>query len=135
APEGLRVAMVTTRVASEPIESLEVTLQKMAEVKYPHDCYLLDEEDNPEAKACCEKWNVFHFSRKGKPHYNQRSGKFQARTKGGNLNSWLYEHGQKYEFATFLDPDHAPRPEFLEKVLGYFDKPDVAFVQGPQVFH
>ncbi len=86
-------------------------------------------------KAACEEAGVIHFSRKGKDHYNEARGKFQARTKGGNLNSWLYEFGKKYEFVTFLDPDHAPRPDFLDKVLGYFAKPDVAFVQGPQVFH
>jgi cellulose synthase (UDP-forming) len=135
APEGRRVAMVTTRVASEPVESFESTLKKMSAVTYPHDSYLLDEEDNPEAKALCQETNVIHFSRKGNPKYNQPSGKFQARTKGGNLNAWLYEHGKKYEFVTFLDPDHAPRPSFLNKVLGYFTKPNVAFVQGPQVFH
>jgi len=135
ATEGKRVAMVTTRVASEPIESLAATLRKMRDVKYPHDSYLLDEEDNPEAKAICEEENVIHLSRKGIEKYNQPSGKFQARTKGGNLNAWLYEHGQKYDFVTFLDPDHAPLPEFLDKVLGYFEHPKVAFVQGPQVFH
>jgi len=131
---GKRVAIVTTRVASEPVESLEATLGKMAAVAYPHDSYLLDEENNPDAKAACEKAGVIHFSRKGKPHYNETHGKFQARTKGGNLNSWLYEFGKKYEFVTFLDPDHAPHPDFLDKVLGYFENAGVAFVQGPQVF-
>ncbi len=133
--KGLRVAIVTTRVASEPIESLEATLKKMNEVAYPHDSYLLDEENNDRAKACCEKWGVVHFSRKGIAKYNEPTGSFQARTKGGNLNSWLYEYGSKYEFVTFLDPDHGPRPEFLDKVLGYFVDEQVAFVQGPQVFH
>jgi cellulose synthase (UDP-forming) len=130
----LRVAIVTTRVASEPVDSITETLDKMSGVTYPHDSYLLDEEDNPDAKARCAEANVIHFSRKGIPKYNQPSGKFQARTKGGNLNAWLYEHGKKYDFVTFLDPDHAPRPEFLSKVLGYFQDPGVAFVQGPQVF-
>ena len=131
----MRVAIVTTRVASEPVDALEETLKKMAAVAYPHDSYLLDEENNPEAKAACEKAGVIHFSRNGKSHYNEARGKFQARTKGGNLNSWLYEFGKKYEFVTFLDPDHAPRPDFLDKVLGYFANADVAFVQGPQVFY
>ncbi len=135
APANLRVAMVTTRVASEPIESLESTLEKMSGVNYPHDSYLLDEEDSEEARFYCEKWGVRHFSRKGNRIYNQSSGKFQARTKGGNLNSWLYEFGNQYDFVTFLDPDHAPHPEFLDKVLGYFAHPKVAFVQGPQVLY
>lgn len=135
APAGLRVAMVTTRVASESVESFEQTLEKMSLVAYPHDSYLLDEEDNSEARLLCEKWNVIHFSRKGKMIYNQSSGKFQARTKGGNLNSWLYEFGTRYEFVTFLDPDHLPHPNFLDRVLGYFSNPHVAFVQAPQVLY
>lgn len=135
APEGLRVAVVTTRVASESVEPLEETLEKMNAVSYPHDCYLLDEEDSEEAKSVCEKWNIHHFSRKGNRIYNQSSGKFQARTKGGNLNSWLYEFGHQYDFVTFLDPDHAPHPDFLDHVLGYFANPNVAFVQAPQVLY
>lgn len=135
APPGWRVAIVTTRVASEPVEALEETLHKMAAVAYPHDSYLLDEENNPDAKAACEAAGVIHFSRQGKTRYNEPRGKFQARTKGGNLNSWLYEFGKQYQFVTFLDPDHAPRPDFLDKVLGYFANDGVAFVQGPQVFH
>ncbi len=129
------MAIATTRVASEAVDSVEDTLEKMSRVDYPHDSYLLDEEDNEEAKILCQKWNVKHFSRKGNRIYNQSSGKFQTRTKGGNLNSWLYEFGNQYEFVTFLDPDHAPLPEFLDKVLGYFANPNVAFVQGPQVLY
>jgi cellulose synthase (UDP-forming) len=135
APEGLKVAIVTTRVASEAVEAIEGTLEKMSGVDYPHDSYLLDEEDNEEARALCEKWGVRHFSRKGNVMYNQSSGKFQAKTKGGNLNSWLYEFGKQYEFVTFLDPDHAPHADFLDQVLGYFSNPNVAFVQAPQVFY
>ena len=135
ASAGLRVAIVTTRVASEPVSALHETFKKMAAVAYPHDSYLMDEENNPEAQMACQQANVIHFSRKGKPHYNEPHGKFQAKTKGGNLNSWLYEFGKQYDIVTFLDPDHAPRPDFLDKVLGYFTNPAVAFVQGPPVYY
>jgi cellulose synthase (UDP-forming) len=96
---------------------------------------LLDEENNDVAKALCEKWGVIHFSRKGNRMYNQSSGKFQTRTKGGNLNSWLFEFGNQYEYVTFLDPDHGPHPDFLHKVLGYFSHPKVGFVQAPQALY
>jgi len=132
---GKRVAIVTTRVASEPVDAFGETFQKMLGVTYPHDSYLLDEEDNPDAKAACEAAGVIHFSRKGKPQYNEAGGKFQGRTKGGNLNSWLYEFGEKYDFVTFIDPDHGPVPNFLDRVLGYFENDGVAFVQGPQVLY
>lgn len=134
-PEGLRVAMVTTRVASETVESLEKTMEALYGVSYPHDTYLLDEENSAAAKALCDKWGVIHFSRQGRQIYNQPTGTFQARTKGGNLNSWLFEFGSQYDIVTFLDPDHIPHEDFLHKVLGYFSNPKVAYVQGPQVLY
>jgi hypothetical protein len=133
--EGLRVAVVTTRVPSEPVEGMGKTFEGLSSITYPHDSYLLDEEDSDLAKAACERSGVIHFSRKGKPLYNQPSGNFQAKTKGGNLNSWLFEFGNQYEFVTFLDPDHIPHPDFLDRVLGYFTNPKVAFVQAPQVLY
>lgn len=33
-----------------------------------------------------------------------------------------------------MDPDHVPLPVFLERTLGYFRDPDVAFVVAPQVY-
>jgi hypothetical protein len=33
-----------------------------------------------------------------------------------------------------MDPDHVPMPHFLERTLGYFRDPDVAFVVAPQVY-
>jgi hypothetical protein len=135
APAGKRVAIVTTRVASEPVAALQSTLEKMVAVAYPHDSFLLDEEDNHAAKLACDHFKVIHFSRRNNPRYNEPTGKFQARTKGGNLNAWLYERGGDYEFVTFLDPDHAPRPQFLDRVLGYFVNARVAFVQAPQAFY
>jgi cellulose synthase/poly-beta-1,6-N-acetylglucosamine synthase-like glycosyltransferase len=33
-----------------------------------------------------------------------------------------------------MDPDHVPVPSFLERTLGYFRDPDVAFVVAPQVY-
>ena len=33
-----------------------------------------------------------------------------------------------------VDTDHVPLPNYLERMLGYFRDPDVAFVVGPQVY-
>ena len=38
------------------------------------------------------------------------------------------------EFLVTLDADHVPRPELLERMLGYMADPAVAVVQGPQAF-
>ena len=39
------------------------------------------------------------------------------------------------EFLVTLDADHVPRPELLERMLGYMADPEVAVVQGPQAFY
>ncbi len=39
------------------------------------------------------------------------------------------------EFIVTLDADHVPRPELLERMLGYFADEDVAVVQAPQHFY
>ena len=39
------------------------------------------------------------------------------------------------EFIVTLDADHVPRPELLERMLGYFADDEVAVVQAPQHFY
>lgn len=134
AQEGHKVAMATTFVAGEPIDMLEFTLEKMTNVSYPHDTYLLDESNDDDIKDLCGRLGVKHFSRKGIDKYNAPFGKFRKKTKAGNLNSWLDTHGDKYEFVVFLDPDHAPLPHFLDSTLGFFQEESTGFVQAPQVF-
>jgi cellulose synthase (UDP-forming) len=137
-PRGCRVAMVTTRTAGEPVKFIEPTLRKLDAVMPPPNSrfhsYLLDEEDNRDAKWWCDFHGVIHFSRREISEYNRERGPFQQWTKGGNLNAWLDRFGRDYDFVTFLDPDHAPNQDFLQRVLGYFKDPDVAFVQAAQVF-
>jgi cellulose synthase (UDP-forming) len=134
ASSGKKVAMVTTYVPADSIDLLEDTLRMMVQVQYPHDTYVLDEANDPELKKICDKLGVIHFSRRGIPEFNTQSGKFKTKHKAGNLNSWIYTFGSKYEFVTFLDPDHQPRPEYLDRVLGYFKNSEIGFVQAPQIY-
>ena len=62
------------------------------------------------------------------------TGQFRARTKAGNHNAWRAEHEHDYDVVAQMDPDHVPLPYFLERTLGYFRDPDVAFVVAPQVY-
>ncbi|RKR86301.1 cellulose synthase/poly-beta-1,6-N-acetylglucosamine synthase-like glycosyltransferase [Micromonospora pisi] len=136
-PVGLRVALLTTIVPSkEPIEVAERTLRRMRELVYcgPVDVWILDEGDDPAVRAMAARLGVRHFSRKGRPEYNQPSGEFRTRTKSGNHNSWRAEHEHHYDVVANVDPDHVPLPGFLERTLGYFRDPDVAFVVTPQVY-
>lgn len=136
-PIGLRVALLTTIVPSkEPIEVAERTLRRMKQVLYAGqvDVWILDEGDDPVVKAMAARIGVKHFSRKGRPEYNTAAGQFRAKTKSGNHNSWRAEHEHDYDVVANVDPDHVPMLNFLERTLGYFRDPDVAFVVTPQVY-
>lgn len=132
---GYRVAFITNFVpGSESIDLLLKTLPAMVAVKYPHDTWLLDEGDDPKVKQLCRQLGVHHYSRKNSPEYNMDDGKFAAKTKGGNHNSWYDSHGNNYDFVAQIDTDFIPDPAFLTKTLGYFEDPRVAFVGTPQVY-
>jgi cellulose synthase/poly-beta-1,6-N-acetylglucosamine synthase-like glycosyltransferase len=134
---GTRVAFLTTFVpGKEPLDLLQATLE--AAVRLRHRgllrVWLLDEGNDPEARLLCERLGVHHFSRKGIARWNQSRGPHRARTKHGNYNAWLDAHGDDYDYFASVDTDHIPLPNYLERILGYFRDPDVAFVVSPQVY-
>ncbi|HEY9366876.1 cellulose synthase catalytic subunit, partial [Streptomyces sp.] len=135
--KGARVAFLTTYVpGKEPLAMVRATLQGAVRLRRPGplDVWLLDEGDDEDAKALCAQLGVRHFTRAGVPEWNRAKGAHKARTKHGNYNAWLAAHGDAYEFFASVDTDHVPLPNFLERMLGYFRDPDVAFVVGPQVY-
>ncbi|MGC4892405.1 glycosyltransferase family 2 protein [Micromonospora sp. DT31] len=136
-PVGMRVALLTTIVPSkEPLDVAERTLRRLREIVYcgQVDVWILDEGDDPAVRAMAARLGVRHFTRKGRPEYNQPGGQFRARTKSGNHNAWRAEHEHRYDVVANVDPDHVPLPNLLERTLGYFRDPDVAFVVTPQVY-
>lgn len=136
-PAGLRVAVLTTIVpSSEPVELVLRTLDAMTQLEYdgPVDVWILDEGDDPAVKAAAARLGVHHFSRKGHPEWNTEGGAFKARTKHGNHNAWRVAHAADYDIVAQMDPDHVPHRLFLQRTLGYFRDPDVAFVVAPQVY-
>lgn len=134
---GLKIAVVTTIVPeAESHEMLEKTVRAMVALDYPHDTWVLDEGDQEEIKALCQRTGALHFSRKNIPHYQSDGGTFQARSKHGNYNAWLYEIGfDRYEIITAFDPDHVPIPSFLARVLGYFEDATIGYVQTAQAYY
>ncbi|MEV7867632.1 cellulose synthase catalytic subunit [Streptomyces sp. NPDC088124] len=137
AETGTRVAFLTTYVpGKEPLAMVRDTLEGAGRLRHsgPLDIWLLDEGDSPAARALCAELGVRHFTRRGVPEWNRASGVHKARTKHGNYNAWIALHGDDYDFFASVDTDHIPLPNFLERMLGYFRDPDVAFVVGPQVY-
>jgi hypothetical protein len=134
---ALRVAFLTTIVpGKEPIPMVERTLRAARAIRHPgqYDVWLLDEGDDDEVKEMCGRIGVRHFSRRGRAEFNTPAGPFKAKTKHGNYNSWVSDHGDSYDVFVSVDPDHVPMPNFCERLLGYFRDPDVAFVVGPQIY-
>ncbi|WP_250028472.1 glycosyltransferase family 2 protein [Paractinoplanes maris] len=133
----LRVAFLTTIVpGKEPVAMVERTLRAARNVRYcgTYEVWLLDEGDDAEVKAMCERLGVHHFSRRGIDRFNTSSGAFKAKTKHGNYNAWVDVHGDDYDVFVSVDPDHVPLPNFCERLLGYFRDPAVGFVVGPQIY-
>ncbi len=136
-PPNLRVGVATTFVpGAEPIEMLEETVAALVAMDYPHDTWVLDEGDDPKVKELCSRLGALYFSRKAMPRYQAAEGAFKAKSKHGNYNSWFQEIAYgRYEFISTFDPDHIPKPTFLSSVLGYFDDPEIGYVQTPQAYY
>jgi cellulose synthase (UDP-forming) len=132
-----KVAVVTTFVPdAEPLDMLDDTLTMLIHLHYPHDTWVLDENDDERVKALCLRLGAHHFSRKNFSRYQTESGVFQSHCKHGNYNAWLYEIGfDRYDIITAFDVDHVPSPTFLSSVLGYFENPKIGYVQVPQAYY
>ncbi len=138
------VAMISLTVpGSEAIEIVEKQIMAMKAVKYPHDSWILvDKVHSPEIAELAKKHKIGYFCRHdvqtwGKErveNWNQIKPPFKAKTKAGNVNAWIEAFGDNYEFFTQLDIDHIPKEEYLDKVLGYFENPKIAWVQAPSVY-
>src|SRR5216684_3285993 len=134
---GWKVGVATTFVpGAESIEMLEETVRGLVAMDYPHETWVLDEGDDDQVEELCRRLGAYHFSRKNLSQYHAASGMFESCSKHGNYNAWLYEIGfDRYEIIAAFDPDHVPNPDFLMHVLGYFDDPEIGYVQAAQVYY
>jgi len=132
---NMRVAMITLCVPhKESVAVIERQLKAISEVSYPHDSWVLDEDNDQRVQVLAARFGVKYFSRKGIEKYNQQYPPFQAKTKAGNVNAWIDAHGKEYDFFAQLDIDHNPRPDYLHKVLGYFKDSRVAWIQASSLY-
>lgn len=134
APADVRVAMIAPCVpAQESPAVIRRQLEALTAVTYPHDSWILDEGGSPAVAALAAEYGVGYFTRHDVPEWNQPGPPFQRRTKAGNVNAWLDHAGEDYDVFVQLDIDHRPRPDYLDRVLGYLRDPTVAWVQAPSV--
>lgn len=125
-PESTRewtVDMLTTFCAGEPYDMVIDTMKAMKAVRYPHTSYLCDEANDPYLKKVCEELGVVHVYR----------GTDKTDAKAGNINYALRNFATG-ELAVILDPDHKPEPDFLDRVVNYFEDPEIGYVQCVQAY-
>lgn len=125
APAGL-TADVFIATYNEPVELVRETARAARDIRYPHETYILDDGDRPAMRQAAADLGVGYITRgrewKDRPRH----------AKAGNINNALME--TTGEFLLILDADMIPRPEILDRTLGYFLDDSVALVQTPQVF-
>ena len=121
APEGLRVAIFTTSAPGEPYEMFARTLAAARAIEYPHTTYLLDDTRDPRMGELAAEMGAVHLELLDLPG-----------AKAGKINAALAQTDE--EFVLVLDPDHVPFPQFLDRVLGYFEDERVGFVQVAQAY-
>lgn len=108
---------------NEDIGLLRNTVLACINMRVPHRTVILDDGQRPEVRKLSEELGC---------HYLARGHNRDA--KAGNLNYGL-EHSEA-DFVAVFDADHVPKPEFLERTLGYFtESSDVGLVQTPQHYY
>ena len=113
-------AFITTY--NEDVDLLRQTVRAAINMRYPHRTFVLDDGRRPDVKALCDELGCEYLTRPDNTH-----------AKAGNWNH-AFQRTAADVIATF-DADHVPRADFLERTLGFFNDPKVAFVQVPQRYH
>ena len=121
ATKDFTVDVLTTYFPGEPYEMTLTTLKAIQEMEYPHTTYLCDEANDAYLKKECAKLGVIHVT---------RDNRIDA--KAGNINNALKM--ATGEICLILDPDHIPKPNFLNVVLPYFKDEKIGFVQVVQAY-
>ena len=123
-PAGLpaRVADCLIPTHTEPVSVIEPTVIAALRVRGIRNVLVLGNFERADVRAMAARLGAAYHPRNS-----------NACGKAGNLNNGLTFTDA--ELVLTMDADHMALPEILERTLGYFDDPSVAFAQTPQSFH
>ncbi|PVE19207.1 glycosyltransferase [Arthrobacter sp. Bz4] len=125
APEGLAVDVFITTY-NEPLDMVMNTALASQRITYPHATWILDDGARDELRLLAEAHGIGYVTRGEEWAHRPRHAK------AGNLNNALMT--TRGEFLLILDADQIPKPEILDRTLGYFNNRKVSLVQTPQWF-
>lgn len=121
AQSGLEVDVFVTTY-NEDMDVVRRTVVAALAIRYPHETWLLDDGNRPAFAGLAQELGCRYLART-----------VNTGAKAGNLNNAL-RHATG-EFVAIFDADHCAEPQFLDRLLGYFRDPSVAFVQTPQDYY
>jgi cellulose synthase (UDP-forming) len=107
----------------EPLDVLAHTISAAVGMDLPHETYVLDDGARPEVEALARRLGARYIARR------RAERRF---AKAGNLNHALRRTSG--DLVAIFDADHAPRADFMTRIVGYFEDPSVGFVQTPQFY-
>ena len=125
-PENLPVVAALVPTYNEPLPILERTVVSLKQLDYPADrlCIVVSDDGH--------RAEVQQMARRLGVGYNYGA---RREAKAGNLNSallYLKHERPDAELILTQDADEVIDPLFLQKVVGYFNAPKIAFVQTPK---
>jgi cellulose synthase (UDP-forming) len=107
---------------NEPEEVVKMTVIAALHVRGIRKVFVLDDGCRLNIRAMATSLGAEYVARDGNLH-----------AKAGNMNNGIQYSDA--EFMLFLDCDHVPQPQIVERLLGYFVDPGLSFVQTPQLFY
>jgi cellulose synthase (UDP-forming) len=111
---------------NEDPEIVRLSIADARKLRYPHAIdlriHVLDDGRRDAMRKVAEEEGVNYIARASNIGF-----------KAGNLRNGLEQTGG--DFIVICDADTRPFPTLLERTLGYFRDPDVAWVQSPQWFY
>lgn len=110
----------------EPVAIVRETATAALAITYPHATWILDDGNRDAMRQLAEEIGCGYIVRSDK-----WVGKARHAKAGNLINALAQTSG---EFILQLDADMVPRPHILHRLLGWFQDPDLAFVQSPQIF-
>ncbi len=107
---------VFVTACGEPYDLVERALKAACAMRGNHMTWLLDDGADEQFARLAESLGAGYLTRQD--HLN---------AKAGNINAALAKTNG--DIIVIFDIDHAPKPDFLEKTVGYFSDPKIGFVQ------